>query len=121
MTNNLRAAYAFAGVTLNDNDVLSVSELEFLRNATRILRSEENRTIQNYFVWRFLFNRMGILPKRYRTLREQFNRVAQGTTAETARSIVCANYVNGNMGFAVSKVFIGKYFDETARDEVIVG
>ena len=106
-------------MTLTDDDVLSVSELEFLRNATEILQTTGERIVQNYFVWRFLFNRMSVMPKRYRTLREQFNRVAQGTSAETARSIVCANYVNGNMGFAVSEVFIRKYFDESSRAEVM--
>ena len=76
------------------------------------------RTVQNYFVWRFMMNRAGNMPRRYRAIREQFLRVFRGTSAERARSITCGGYVNANMGFAVSKLYIKKYFDENARNEV---
>ena len=58
------------------------------------------------------------MPKRYRAIREQFYRVFRGTSAERARSITCGGYVNLNMGFAVGKLYIKKYFDENARNEV---
>jgi predicted metalloendopeptidase len=64
-----------------------------------------------------MMNRASSMPKRIRSAREQFDRVFKGTTAEPTRSITCANYVNDNMGFAVSRLYIQKYFDENARNQ----
>ncbi|CAF1531755.1 unnamed protein product [Rotaria sp. Silwood1] len=116
-TNYLRQIYRLANVTLFDNDNVSVSELEFLRNASLIIDQHSPRVIQNYFIWRFMMNRAANMPKRYRAIREQFDRVFRGTNAERPRSITCGSYVNLNMGFAVSKLYIKKHFDENAKNQ----
>ena len=117
-TQYLREVYSLSNVTLQDNDVVSVSEIAFLRNASELLRRTPLRTIQNYFVWRFMMSRASIMPRNFRNIRDRFDRVFRGTSAERPRSIICANYVNNNMGFAVAKVFIKKYFDENAKSQV---
>lgn len=116
----IRTIYQNAGVTLTENQTVSINELEFLRSAMTLLNSTKPRTIQNYFVWRFILSRTGVLPRRFRNVREQFDRVFRGTAAERPRSVTCANYVNNNMGFAVSKVYIRTYFDESAKKEVLI-
>ncbi|CAF3073352.1 unnamed protein product [Rotaria sp. Silwood2] len=116
-TNYLRQIYHLANVTLLDNDNVSVSELEFLRNASLIIDQHSSRVVQNYFIWRFMMNRAANMPKRYRVIREQFDRVFRGTNAERPRSISCGAYVNNNMGFAVAKLYIKKYFDENAKNQ----
>jgi predicted metalloendopeptidase len=52
-------------------------------------------------------------------MREPFDQAFRGTTAERPRSIICGSFVNGNMGFAVSKIYIERYFDENARNQVM--
>jgi predicted metalloendopeptidase len=83
-----------------------------------IISQTSSRILQNYFVWRFVMNRVTNMPKRYRSTREPFDQTFRGTTAERPRSIICGGFVNGNMGFAVSKVYIKQYFDENARNQV---
>lgn len=63
-------------------------------------------------------DRVGNMPRRFRLLRETFDRVFRGTTSERSRLITCATMVNTHMGFAVSKVYLRQYFDENARNEV---
>ena len=65
-----------------------------------------------------MMHRLENLPKRYRSIKETFDHVFRGTTTERARTVICGNYVNGNMGFAVSKLYVKKYFDEHARNQV---
>ncbi|CAF0951778.1 unnamed protein product [Didymodactylos carnosus] len=113
----LRRAYLLGNVTLFDTDIVAVSELEFLRNASIILDQTPARTIQNYMIWRFMMNRAINMPQYIRILRERFDRVFRGTTAEQPRTVLCGNYVNSNMGFAVSKLYIKEYFDENARNQ----
>ncbi|CAF1051487.1 unnamed protein product [Adineta ricciae] len=116
-TNYLRQVYLSANVTLNDSDIVSISDLDFLRNASEVVSQSQTRVIQNYAIWRFVMNRVSDLPKRYRLTREAFDREFRGTSSQRARSIVCGSFVNNNMGFAVSKVYVARYFDENAKNQ----
>ncbi len=64
-----------------------------------------------------MMNRASQMPRRIRNIREQFYRAFKGIRVEQNRVITCANYVNNNMGFAVSKLYIKKYFDDNARNQ----
>ena len=114
----MRQAYLIGNITLNSDDIVSVNEIEYLQNVSAILERTPVRTLQNYLVWRFMMNRAGNLPQSIRAIRERFVRVFRGTSAEPPRTVTCGNYVNGNMGFAVSKLYIKEYFDENARNQV---
>jgi len=116
-TNHLHQCYLLGNVTLMDSDIVSVSEVAYLVNISLILEQTSPRVVQNYLIWRFMMNRASSLPQRIRTTREQFDRVFKGTSAEPTRTTICANYVNDNMGFAVSRLYIKKYFDENARNQ----
>jgi len=100
-----------------DTDVITISEVAYLVNVSSIIQQFPPRVIQNYLIWNFMMNRASSMTKRIRSTREQFDRVYQGTSAEPSRSTTCANYVNDNMGFAVSRLYIQKYFDENARNQ----
>jgi membrane metallo-endopeptidase-like protein 1 len=113
----LRDSYEYANVTLEDWDTVVVSELDFLTNASVILEQTSARILQNYFIWRFMMDRAGNMPRNIRSIQNQFSRVIQGTTAEQSRKITCGAYVNNNMGMVVSKLYITSYFDDNARNQ----
>jgi len=116
-TNYLRQAYLIGDVTLLDSDLIAVTEVAFLTNVSSLLNTASPRIIQNYVIWRFMMNRASSLPKKIRATREQFDRVFKGTSAEPSRAVTCSNYVNDNMGFAVSRLYVNNYFDENARNQ----
>ncbi|CAF3752104.1 unnamed protein product [Rotaria sp. Silwood1] len=116
-TNYLRQSYLIGNVTLLDTDIVSVSEVAYLVNLSLILEQTPARVVQNYLIWRFMMNRASSMPKRIRSTREQFDRVFYGISSEPARATTCANYVNNNMGFAVSRLYIRKYFDDNSRNQ----
>ncbi|CAF2049942.1 unnamed protein product [Rotaria magnacalcarata] len=111
----LSSAYAWGGVILDDSDVVTVHELEYLNNVSSIIDQTSARLLQNYVVWRFMMHRADNMPKRFRSIKENFQHIFRGTTADVSRKIICGNFVNGNMGFAVSALYIKKYFDDNAR------
>lgn len=104
-------------VSLVDTDIVTVSEVAYLVNISSILQQAPPSVVQNYLIWRFMMNRASSMPKRIRSTREQFDRVFKGTSAEPPRTEICANYVNDNMGFAVSRLYINTYFDDNARNQ----
>jgi predicted metalloendopeptidase len=116
--NHLRRLYAMANVILIDTDIVAVSEVEFLRNVSLIIDKQSPRTVQNYMIWHFMMNQVDYLPERFRDIKQKFLQVFKGIAFEPTRAIACANYVNANMGLAVSKLYIAKYFDKNARNQV---
>ncbi len=52
------------------------------------------------------------MPKRFRIISDVVD--------EESRTITCAKFVNKNMPFAVSKLYINKYFDKLAHNEVSI-
>jgi predicted metalloendopeptidase len=118
-TNLIRGIYASGNVTLNDMDTVTVSQLDFLTNALSIMGGTSSRIIQNYFVWHFMLDQAGHLPRDYRFLKEEFERVFEDVRSPPPRTIRCGYYVNNNMGFVVSKLYIKTYFDDNARNQVL--
>jgi predicted metalloendopeptidase len=105
-------------VSLVNEDIVIISEMEVLRNVSMLLERASPRTIQNYLIWRFMMSQTEYMPKRFRGLKQEFNRIFQGINKEKPRKIKCGQYVNAYMGLAVSKLYISKYFDENSRKEV---
>lgn len=94
-----------------------MSEVAYLVNVSSLLQETPTRVVQNYLVWRFMMSRASSMPERFRNTRAQFDRVFKGTSAEPSRATTCANYVNDNMGFAVSRLYVKQYFDDNARTQ----
>ncbi|CAF0895927.1 unnamed protein product [Rotaria sordida] len=116
-TDYVRRSYLLGNVTLQDTDVVAISEIEYLNNVSLILQRASPRTIQNYMVWRFILSRTSDMPQHIRIIRQRFDRIFRGTNTERPRTARCGSFVNRILGFAVSKLYIKKYFDENAFNE----
>ncbi|CAF2099472.1 unnamed protein product [Rotaria magnacalcarata] len=110
-------SYLLGNITLLETDVIFVRELEYLRNVSDIVNQASSRTLQNYMIWRFVMHRVRDMPQSLRLFRDRFERIFRGTSAESPRTIQCGRYINDNMGFAVSKLYIKRFFDENARNQ----
>ena len=105
-------------VTLNGTDIVIASELEVLQSVSNVIDQTPSRTLQNYLVGRFVISKLDFMPKRFRAIKQQLIKVFYGSSTERSRKLSCAKYVARNMGLAVSKLYITKYFDKDARKEV---
>ncbi|CAF3835985.1 unnamed protein product, partial [Adineta steineri] len=118
-TNYLTSAYASTNVTLMDSDLVIVEETDYLYNVSSIIEQVSPRVLQNYVIWRFMMNLISALPKRFRSIKDNFDYVFRGTTTEQARTVICGRFVNSVMGFAISKLYIKKYFDDNVRNQTL--
>ena len=107
-----------ADITLIDTDIVTVSELEYLRNISLIINQQSPRTLQNYMVWRLIMYQIPNMPRQFRTFEQQFEHVVRGINAQPSRSFRCGDYVNNIMGAAVAKLYINEYYDKNSRIEV---
>ncbi|CAF3334120.1 unnamed protein product [Rotaria socialis] len=115
--NYLYRAYQFGNVTLNDMDTVALHEIDFLKQVSTLIDKTSPRILQNYILWYFMMDQAALMPKNIRTIKEKFERTIRGTSAEQPRTAQCSSFVNTAMGFAVSKLYIKKYFDENARNQ----
>ncbi|CAD5115613.1 DgyrCDS4570 [Dimorphilus gyrociliatus] len=72
-------------------------------------------TIQNYVVWLMVKNRLKNMGKKYSSARLPFREVMFGTTQEQARWRDCVTVTNNFLGFATSRLFVDRYFDESSK------
>ncbi|CAF4091199.1 unnamed protein product, partial [Adineta steineri] len=117
-TNYLTSAYASANVTLKDSDIVIVEDIGSLNCVSSVIEQVSPRILQNYVMWRFMKDLNHKLPKQFQNIKENLNRAVGVTTTERARAVNCGRFVNKYMGFAISKIYIKKYFDDNIRNQV---
>ncbi|CAF4443018.1 unnamed protein product [Rotaria sp. Silwood2] len=117
---HFRHVYQLANVILNDTEHVIVGELEYLRNVSNIITQYSSRTLQNYFIWRFMMTLIDYMPKQFRATKQQFTQTLDGTVSEEKRTLTCSANINSLMGFALSRPYVLKYFDESARNESLI-
>ena len=117
-TDYIRRAYLLGDVVLDDSDPVTLDNLQYLRNVSLIINQYPSRTIQNYVIWRFMMQQADYMSRQLREIKKRFDKMLQGNIAEELQKSTCATFVSNVMGFAVSKLYIKKYFDENARNQV---
>lgn len=114
----IRALYLLVDVPLIDTDVITINEIDYIRNVSLIITETSPRTLQNYLVWRFLMIQTANMPRRFQLIKQEFDQVYRGTNTLPSRIIYCGEYVNNIMGYAVAKLYKDRYFDTNARNQV---
>lgn len=63
-------------------------------------------------------NRIKNLDQRFENILEDYYRDQYGTKSVPARWKKCIDFVNGNLGTAVSALYVRKYFDLESKHKV---
>jgi predicted metalloendopeptidase len=90
-----------------------------LKYAASVIDATSPRIVQNYFIWHFMMDQSGNMPRTFRILKEQFDRVFLDIRDFPPRTVRCGYFVNNNMPFVTSKLYIKNYFDDSARNQVL--
>lgn len=83
-----------------------------------IIEFSHNRTVVNYLLWRFVMNRANNLDSRFEKVQHDFFREIFGTKTQSARWKKCVDYVNTNMGIAVSALYVKEHFNSQSKAKV---
>ncbi|CAF4094777.1 unnamed protein product, partial [Adineta steineri] len=86
-TNYLTSAYASAGVTLMDSDIVIVEDIDSLYCVSSIIEQVSPRILQNYVISRFMMDLNHKLPKQFQNIKENLNHAVGVTTTERARAV----------------------------------
>ncbi|CAF1545501.1 unnamed protein product, partial [Adineta ricciae] len=115
----IRRLYQSVGLNLTETDRVSVNQIDYLHNVSMIINQSSPRVVQNYLVWCFVFEMIDYMPKRFQVIKQKLNDLMLGTSTKQLRSIECSTSVNNVMGFAISRLYIEKYFSEQTRNQLL--
>jgi predicted metalloendopeptidase len=120
LTTSIRRLFLSENITLTDDDTVIIVGVESFNSISSIIKQQALRVLQNYMIWRFIMAQPVHMPKQFRAILRKFNAATISVYGEQSRAITCAEYVNKNMGYAVSKLYRNKYFDKHTRTKVVV-
>ena len=68
--------------------------------------------------WSVIRDRSSYLPKRYKDVRLDFDKVYIAQTTQAPRTRTCTNDILDRMPYAVGRLYVEKYLDEKSKDQV---
>lgn len=117
-SNYVRRLYLLANVVLRDDDIVIIHKISNIRNISSLLAKQTPEDLQMYMIGYFLLPLFFHMPSRFRTMLNIPTTDQSNVHVDESRSMGCAKYVKRNMQYAVSKLYIDKYHDQRARNEV---
>ncbi|KAG8180916.1 hypothetical protein JTE90_020143 [Oedothorax gibbosus] len=101
---------------LTEEDEVVVYAVPYLLSMTQLVINTDKRIVSNYILWRFVFNRVSNLDKRFLAKQQEYYGALYGTQAISPRWKTCTLYVNKNMGMAVGSLFVKRHFNEKSKE-----
>lgn len=106
-------------VTITNTEEILVDDLPYLERAVQIYadyNGRRKRDMDNYLIWSYYKDKFQYLPKRFREIKNELDKVTKGVNTTPPRSFLCSNYVLVSMEYAVGRMYVEKYFDEDSKN-----
>lgn len=110
--------YSFPDLSINSTEQVGLYGLDFFMDIAQLINSTSNKkTVINYLLWRFVMNRVNNLGKQFAENQHEYVAEISGAKTQAPRHKVCVDYVNGNMGMAVSSLYVKRHFDSGSKQQ----
>lgn len=71
-------------------------------------------------IWSIVKNEVSFLPRKYKEIKLEFDKVYRGTKSILSRQIICSNYVADSMEYAVGRLYISQHFNHHSKEAVLI-
>lgn len=115
--------YSFPDISINSTEQVGLYGLDFFMDIAHLINTTASKkTVINYLLWRFVMNRVNNLGKQFANNQHEYSAEISGAKNQAPRHKVCVDYVNGNMGMAVSALYVKRHFDtgSKAQAEIMI-
>lgn len=103
-------------VEITPDEEVVVYAVPYLRSMSDLVEATRKRIVANYVLWRFVYNRVGNLDKRFLAKQQEYYSTLYGTQTISPRWKTCTIYVTKNMGMAVGSLFVKAHFNEKSKE-----
>ncbi len=132
-------------MTVTENESIIVDDTNYLRFITKLIKDYEQSNkkvyekiffpfiflslinlklflftsdLENLIIWSVVKNEVTFLPKKYKEIKLDFDRIYKGTKSVLSRQITCSTYVIDAMEFAVGRLYVSKHFNKRSKQAV---
>ncbi|XP_044765942.1 neprilysin-4 [Coccinella septempunctata] len=107
------------GKVMSLDDPVACFCTAYLHRLVDLLSNTNSRVVANYLLWRFIRHRTNNLDERFLLAKQRFYYILFGKEKPPTRWQFCIQQTNANMGMALGKLFVEKYFDEQSRKDTL--
>lgn len=104
---------------LKSGESLLVENRHFFEGLGKLLKKKPKRILANFIAWGQVSDSIELLPKAFEDRRFDFIKTELGKTKQDPRSQKCISEASNIYTFALSGLYIRKYFHEDVRAKVI--
>ncbi|KAK5644976.1 hypothetical protein RI129_006276 [Pyrocoelia pectoralis] len=115
----LRYLNLIMNVPIHSKQLIVCFSVPYYQQLVTLLSNTSTRTISNYLLWRFVRHRVNNLDKRFQETKQRFYYVLFGREKLPPRWQTCVTQVNSNMGMALGRMFVERYFDEISKNDTL--
>ncbi|GFO26258.1 endothelin-converting enzyme 1 [Plakobranchus ocellatus] len=111
----LRAAFSIANRTVDDNQEIIVPHPSYFNRLEAVINSTSNRTLQNFFGFKYALREVGGLTERLRQLNFDLLKVYLDITESEPRWQTCLRQVRRIFYRGLGKEFVRRHFSEDSK------
>ncbi|XP_063612347.1 neprilysin-1-like [Penaeus indicus] len=113
----LKEMFTNTGVMINEDEPIISFKSPFFANLTTMLANTPPHTIANAVGWWWVYDLQQEMTYAMRNISFTFQQALTGATEPTPRWEHCLPQANYNLGFALSRAYVDRFFPATAKDE----
>ncbi|KAK7072076.1 hypothetical protein SK128_024308 [Halocaridina rubra] len=113
----MQLIFADTGVLIQDSEPVLSFKSPFFADFSNFLAATDTRIVANAILWWWVYELSTETTSRMREIAYNFNEDLTGAQAPD-RSAVCTRMTNLDLGFAVSRDYVDRYFSPAAKQEV---
>lgn len=76
------------------------------------------RDFDNLMLWTFIKDKTMFMSKKFKEIRQEFEKMFTGVVSVPARSLICSNFVLDSMEYAVGRMYVSNYFNNQSKAAV---
>ncbi len=111
-----RTYFTQAGLGPQGTDRIDVGQPAFFSALDSLVAEAPLPQWRDYLRWHAVAGGVEALPKPYRDAAFNFQHVLYGVAREPTRTRTCTLLADADLGFAVGKLYVAKYFSSAARE-----
>ncbi|XP_042856655.1 neprilysin-1-like isoform X2 [Penaeus japonicus] len=113
----LKEMFTNTEVMINENEPVISFKSPFFANLTSMLANTPPRTVANAIGWWWVYDIGQETTYALRNITFNFQQALTGATEPTPRASHCLAQANINLGFALSRAYVDRFFPATAKEE----
>lgn len=104
-----------AGLTVDDNEVITVTVPTFFAQLAALLEETPKRTIANYLIWRVTVYSTYFMNSELRKRNLEYFTAISGKTEDEARWKECVDLATSGLAISVGALYVKKHFEDSSK------